>query len=746
MHNPILSLWHSNIWRSDLNHLEVPCQPYFEFIERKALEQGTLLKEEGARWIAPLYAIRQNNTYWIPVWIPIEIKDNKITLSTKSLPWMPPAHTESLGSSPFAGGMHFVDEFLRFEWLDENNQLASESWHEGRALIENLLDELSNNTWQNWLAIQGLSLSDNVIVIDEKQLVKESKSANALSTNYAFMDEFEAKQQLTLMQGLVKAALLCSQKDPRPLSAGAFMSSIHTMILEQGEILGVKAPVGSDNEKFIDSIVTSKLIHSYLEKQSQPLILKYKMGQVFLYDFTIDEKKAQDVRAVMAIVEQGLDLAVKIVDILDNIADQYTDDETQETIAQLQAEDEIYEKQLTRLIQLQTEYVNKKRRHALVSWLLPSKKTSQKDLAKIAHEIDEPDIVSQETLVSVLSDRIRQTKVSRTKIHQQLVDLVEQNATLMGAKNRWEQWLKANVSVNENATLEEQILAMQGEFSHKIYNIGLVQGQWRAIEKIQDCEMLIVEDSQKLLPAQLAQYLPFAQRVICLGDSQDITALPLMSPATEEWELARFNLHDEITIEQLQYKGMLFSTGNAFSVALVNSTYQEIYDHSVQLSSFSIASNDEYELQYHALAVNGASNISDNRYINEMQAQFIAQWLTTGPLVNELQRTAIITPFMSQKVLLKQKLKAQYINCEVFTFDELPAKQWQNIIFSPVYSAHDQRPFVFDQGDNMLYSLQRRSTKNIWVIGDLGIFDARMHSPSGNLAKKLFANKVQMVE
>jgi hypothetical protein len=147
----------------------------------------------------------------------------------------------------------------------------------------------------------------------------------------------------------------------------------------------------------------------------------------------------------------------------------------------------------------------------------------------------------------------------------------------------------------------------------------------------------------------------------------------------------------------------------------------------------------------HALNEPGESKSAGNALINEQEATKIATWLKTDILSKELSQTAIITPFIMQKELIVAKLKAQNIYCEVLTFCELTEKQWSNIVFSPVYTQKDQRPFIFDQGEQLLYSITIRALHHLWVIGDLSIFDPKMHSPSGNLAKLLFEKEREQV-
>jgi hypothetical protein len=231
-------------------------------------------------------------------------------------------------------------------------------------------------------------------------------------------------------------------------------------------------------------------------------------------------------------------------------------------------------------------------------------------------------------------------------------------------------------------------------------------------------------------------FLAKAKRALFLGDNQDISAFPVMSALPEEWDLKYHQLDDEELMEQLQYKGMLAGTGNAFSVALANSAYQKFSDHGMFLADLSLSTNATLP-KLHALNEPGESKSAGNALINEQEATKIAAWLKRD-LSNELSQTAIVTPFIAQKELMLAKLKAQNIDCEVLTFCEVTEKQWSNIDFSPVYTQKDQRPFIFDQGEQLLYSITVRALHHLWVVGDLSIFDPKMHSPSGNLAKLLF--------
>ncbi len=746
MHNAILNFWQNNLWRSDVNQLSIPWQPYFELIDKETITKAALQCHDSPLWIAPIVARRESdNRYWIPFFIPFVIQEGTLQVSSKALPFMGMIHFESLlGQSAFCGTAHELDTSLRFEWLDENHQPIYQSWLAANTFIENLLNSLSDNQWQQTMSQQGYNLIPQVILFPENKTLLENKP-NLLTNTFATLFDFQAKNEFTLSDCFANTALLCAQSDAIPFSQKAFMAAIHVMLLEPGELLGVKAPVGSNGEKWIEAIVNASILNTFLKNNDNQLsFYRLKGKQLSTFVFSLDLQRKEALEAIWSTFQQGVEQGVALIDLIETINEQ-GEGETQDQIEQLQSEDEIYEKQLTRLLQLQKDYITKNQRSSLVSWLLRPKKIPKETLLDIAKEIHEPEAINFDTLAHILSERIRQTKVARTKIHQQLVDLVEENATYLGAKKRWSAWLDANVVLASKAlTQEEQILAMQAFFAQKIFSLGVVKGSWERVDTLQACDLLIIENAQKLLASEVIPYLAHAQKAVFLGDNQDINAVPVLSSFPEEWELARYELTEEEIIEELQYKGMLLSNGTAFRVALANSAYQEIYDHGVQVAGLSI-DTESPELEYHGMTAIGDSRYQGKELVNESQAQIIVQWLTTGPLAKAHEQTAILTPFGAQKEFLLQKLKDKSISCEVLTFDELTGKRWHHVIFSPVYTAQNQRPFVFDQGENMIYSLQRRATQSVWVIGDLSIFDERMHSPSGNLAKKLFAKVEQVV-
>ncbi len=738
----LINTWQQNLWRSHLNHITIPTQSYFQFVNL-----DNITREDGFVWVAPFVGKKESsNELWVPLWIPLEIKDSKLCLSPKHLPWMPPAQFEALlGQSPFASQMHCFDDWLRFEWLTQDNTLVFENWSDAFEACQSLLNELSENQWQERLSELGFSLSPQAIVFDEPMELVDS---NALCNTFATIEDYQPKEQLSALECYAKASLLCGHSpDKLPLTASEFEAAVHVLSLEEGELLAVKAPIGSDKEKFISSIVLSKIIDSVIHPKSLSNIALLNNGELSTYRISL-KTQSEDHKKIYAEYLAAVTMVSDLAQLQEKYLEaDYEGEQAEEFITELQQQDEDYEKQLVQLMQVQAEFQKKIARPPLLAWFLPKKKLRAEDLKTFSKAIAQENINEQEELAKAIFDQIRQNKVQRTKIHQQLVDVVELSAAAKGATARWHQWLTENIcGTMKNQSLAIQISAMQAHFGKQLFSwIVKDQGRWESAESIAPGSFLIVMNANRMLPQQVLPFLRQASQALFLGDNQDITALPAMSALPEEWELRGCALDDEEMIEQLQYKGLLPSTGNAFSVALANSAYQQFLDHGITANKLSLMSDEAPTLEYHAINVVSESEQKGNALINEAQAKFIADWLTTGPLNKSLAETAIITPFPSQKETIKDYLVTHHLQCEVMTFFELDHKQWTNVIFCPVYTSKDQRPFVFDQGDYLLYSLFIRATKNVWVIGDLSIFDPKMHSPSGNLAKVLFEKRDEIL-
>ena len=63
------------------------------------------------------------------------------------------------------------------------------------------------------------------------------------------------------------------------------------------------------------------------------------------------------------------------------------------------------------------------------------------------------------------------------------------------------------------------------------------------------------------------------------------------------------------------------------------------------------------------------------------------------------------------------------------------------VLFSPVYCNRDPKGYFFDQGLNMLNVAVSRAKDSFLVFGDMDILDPNLKTPSGILARYLFADE-----
>lgn len=462
----------------------------------------------------------------------------------------------------------------------------------------------------------------------------------------------------------------------------------------------------------------------------------------------------------------------------------------------LQQEDETYEMEFAELLALQ-EAMGRKKPESFFSRLF-----SRRNAEKNGSEIQKANGIRQYKTLEEIGDRIRQVKVIRAKIHLQLVTVADKMATSTHGKV-WQQWLEENqFDIPKSIYKEEDLRAyIQNAFSEKLWQLAIYY--WLASEPLHSLEeethlsplyqdftlfkwdtqpflgwhpvktlekevaLLLIEESNRLYPQHVAPLLANVNKAVLFGDEKDIGPLIATTLSQQEQAILRFGLDDEDIKEQLHYKGMMISAGNAFITGQRNSRIEEEqFEPTLILKEReSVCSYFEeylYFLNYkkdlcifkqekvnncgfYALDIRGKCEYQLEGCVNMMEAQAVIEWLRTGPYATKTKEVLIVTPFVTQKRILISLLHSHQINCEVSTFYNLKDKLWQTIVFCPVLTQENPRPFAFDQGDNWIYSLIIRAKEALWVIGDLRILDPKMHSPSGCLAKVIHVNNNEQV-
>lgn len=102
----------------------------------------------------------------------------------------------------------------------------------------------------------------------------------------------------------------------------------------------------------------------------------------------------------------------------------------------------------------------------------------------------------------------------------------------------------------------------------------------------------------------------------------------------------------------------------------------------------------------------------------------------------------VVTPFRTQKNAIKQalqKIGLEGDNITVGTVHALQGAERSIVLFSPVYDMSHQGTYFFDQSYNLLNVAVSRAKEVFLVVGNRCLFNPASETPSGNLAKLLFA-------
>ncbi len=140
--------------------------------------------------------------------------------------------------------------------------------------------------------------------------------------------------------------------------------------------------------------------------------------------------------------------------------------------------------------------------------------------------------------------------------------------------------------------------------------------------------------------------------------------------------------------------------------------------------------------------IQGSSTIINYSRRNEKEADAIVQWLLknkadiTNRYGNIEENVGIITPFVSQKFLLKQKLKKAGFNTDVLKYGTVHTLQGAErpiILFSMVYGPNEVGTMFFDRTPNMLNVAVSRAKDSFIVFANKEMLKNNANTPSGLL-------------
>ncbi|MEI8295426.1 MAG: AAA domain-containing protein [Alphaproteobacteria bacterium] len=289
-------------------------------------------------------------------------------------------------------------------------------------------------------------------------------------------------------------------------------------------------------------------------------------------------------------------------------------------------------------------------------------------------------------------------------------------------------------------------------------------------------DYLIVDEAGQVSTYIATPNLALAKRAIIVGDTKQLEPIDNIPEAVDKGNCKKFN----VISEEQQY-GKFVQTGLAAGNSLMNRAHhlcnfrQEDYleepgfflkEHWRCVPEIASYCN---ELAYHGALEPQRPQLEDRLYPalgyahipgtpekkgasrhNVLEAHTIGKWVKKNeerlrqhygnkPL-NEI--IAVISPFKAQASLLKlvfHELKLPH-DITIGTVHSLQGAERPFIIFSPTYGESDSRQFI-DNKVNLLNVASSRAKDSFLVFGNMAQFNPAAATPSGLLARKLFAHE-----
>ncbi|WP_294911401.1 AAA domain-containing protein [Tatumella sp. UBA2305] len=299
-------------------------------------------------------------------------------------------------------------------------------------------------------------------------------------------------------------------------------------------------------------------------------------------------------------------------------------------------------------------------------------------------------------------------------------------------------------------------------------------------------DLLIVDEAGQVLPEVAAASFALAKKALIIGDTEQIAPIWSSTPAIDIGNMLEAGILQGDTQEHLAeaYRragdsGKSSASGSVMKIAQFASRYHYdpdlargmyLYEHRRCFDNIIGYCN---ELSYHGklqpkrgtqketlfpamgyLHIDGLCQqaTSGSRY-NSFEAEIIAAWLSEnqqgiedyyGKPIHSL--VGVVTPFAAQVTAIKSALAARGITVDggessltVGTVHSLQGAERAIVLFSPVYSKHDDGGFI-DSSNSMLNVAVSRAKDSFLVFGDMDLFEIQPpSSPRGLLAKYLFA-------
>lgn len=291
-------------------------------------------------------------------------------------------------------------------------------------------------------------------------------------------------------------------------------------------------------------------------------------------------------------------------------------------------------------------------------------------------------------------------------------------------------------------------------------------------------DMLIIDEAGQVLPEVAGASFSLARKSIIVGDTLQIQPVWNIPVTVDIGNTKLYGLQsDSNTFDDLNNTGILASGGSVMEIARRQTRYSTsesdggfwLTEHRRCVPEIIAYCNDlayhgklepkrnsipDYFLPHMGYAhIPGTSEKRGSSIENKLEAEVIVSWIDRNKerLIEYYSKDgltriediiAIITPFAPQKRLLMNRLERSGLKgIKAGTVHTLQGDERPIVIFSPVYDSNHVSGYFFDQSVSMLNVAVSRARDSFLVFGDIGIFSSASSTPSGLLAKYLFAKE-----
>lgn len=289
-------------------------------------------------------------------------------------------------------------------------------------------------------------------------------------------------------------------------------------------------------------------------------------------------------------------------------------------------------------------------------------------------------------------------------------------------------------------------------------------------------DLLIVDEAGQVSPEVAGATVALAKRAVMTGDAKQIP--PVRGDLTRALDESMARRHgfavDAAEADAFHLRGLSAFAGTVMRVAQRASRYKidgldergmflaehrrcvpEIIGYCNELSYHGKLrplrpSERRYPLPHMGYAhVASRAKEMGKSWCNVTEAEAIARWIAerrndllqsgAGSPARSLKEViGVVTPFKPQAAALRQALEGHGLaDVTAGTIHTFQGSECDIIIFSPVYHASDS--FYFDKERYLLNVAVSRAKDSFLVFGNMHIFSPRLNTPSGLLARYLFA-------